>query len=178
MRKLCVLLSTLFMFTCVGCSNDPNDELIVGTIQVLGNTTRTIEQIKTQVADTVEAAKKDGKPLAIEKITLAAGKADELKKMAKQLQDIKAAADVRKENITPEQRPEYASRHKATFQRALQEVDKAQKDLEIALNEAGAYNASLTDSEDRAKGASALAELRKKVEDGQREFEVLTKRQM
>ena len=176
MRKLGVLMSTMFACLCVGCSSDPNDRLIVNTMSIMNDTTRAIEQIKSDVVQAVEAAKKDNKPLSIEKIRAVATKAEELKKKAKELQMAKAETDVRKENVTAEQRQEYSDRHKGSFTRNLEELGKAQIELTAALKDAEAYNESLPDGEDRDNGAKELADLRKKLDESQREFEVLTRR--
>ena len=51
MRKLYVLLGTLFACTLVGCGTDPKDELVARTISVLTSTTNVVEQVINQAQD-------------------------------------------------------------------------------------------------------------------------------
>jgi hypothetical protein len=171
MRKLYVLLGTLLTCTVVGCGEDANDSVIAGTISILDGTTSHIEQITKIVNDAVSQAKKDSQPLDIAKIATATQIATELKKKAQDLQSAKARIDVSKDGLTPEQREDYAKRYKAAFQQKLQNLDAAQKNLEVALREADAVAA--TNSESKA----ALEKLRDALKESQNEFEVLTKRQ-
>jgi hypothetical protein len=176
MRKLCVLLCTIVGFACIGCGTDHNEALISQTISTLRDTTRTIEQVKSIVGDAVTSAKKDNKPLPMDQLENAKTKVADLKGWAKQLQRYKALADSRKETIPPEKRKEYAALHKDALQSALVDIDKAQKELETALNEADAVANATADADDRA-GQKKLAELREALKEAQHEFEVLTKRQ-
>jgi hypothetical protein len=171
MRKLYVLLGTLLTFAVAGCGEDANDSIIAGTISILDGTTSQIEQITKTLNDAVNEAKKETKPLDLAKIKTATQNAIELKKKAETLQRYKAEIDVRKDGLTPEQREEYATKYKAAFQQKLQNLDTAQKNLDVALREADAVAASNSESK------AALEQLRDALKESQNEFEVLTKRQ-
>jgi len=169
MRKLYVLLGTLLACVVVGCGDDPNDKVIAETISTLRNTTSDIEHVSKTINDAVNQAKNSKKPLDIAEIDKATKEAAGLKKKAQDLQNEKAWMDVRKDNITAEQREEYANRYKVDIGKALQGLDAAQKNLELALREAD----SVADSD----GKSSLQKLRETLQEAQNEFEVLTKRQ-
>jgi hypothetical protein len=169
MKKLSVLLGTLLCFSVVGCSADPNDMLVAQTIGSLKQATSHIEQVTTTLTTATAEAKKAGKPLALAKIATATEQAGQLKDPALMLQRIKAETEVRKDNITKEQKEVLANKHKADFQRAMADLDAAEKKLEAALKDAE----PVAD----ADGKLALEKLREKLKEGQDEFEVLNKRQ-
>ena len=81
----------------------------------------------------------------------------------------RAASENRRDTITEERRSEYAAKYKSSIATALADLDAAQKKLDLALRDAEA--ASDND------GKAALDTLRTKLEETQKEFEVLTKRQ-
>jgi hypothetical protein len=175
MRSVYVLVGTFCAMTLVGCSEDPNDAWIAETISTLKGTTSVIEQVSKTVGDALAQAKRDGKPLALEKIAKATEESGELKKRAEKLQKIKAEAEYRKDNITKEQRDDYAIKHKGAFQASMVELDSAQKKLDTVLREAEVYASEGAMANAESKGA--LEKLREKLKEGQDEFEVLTKRQ-
>jgi predicted nucleic acid-binding Zn-ribbon protein len=171
MRKIHVLLGTLLVCAVAGCSDDPNDILISHTISVLRGTTTDVEQVTKTLGDAVTTAKKESKPLDLIKINKAIQEAGGLKKKAQELQNLKAQTDVRKDNISAAQKEEFANKYKAPFQKALQDLDAAQKNLEVTMREAETVAAP--DPETK----SALEKLRDALKEAQNEFEVLTKRQ-
>jgi hypothetical protein len=169
MKKLCVLLGTLLSCSVVGCSADPNDLLVGDTIAQLKLATSHIEQVANTLTTATAEAKKTGKPLAIAKIATATEQAGELKKPALMLQRIKAETEIRKDNISTAQKEALATKHKADFQRAMADLDAAEKKLDAALKDAE----PVADGD----GKQALEKLREKLKEGQDEFEVLNKRQ-
>jgi len=155
---------------CSGCSEDPNTRLIAGTISTLQESTALFEQIAKTMNDAASQAESAGKPLALDKVEKALADADVLKQKAKILQNIKAEAERRKDNITADQRDEYSKKYRGDFQKAVADVDAAQLKLDVALRRAE------TVADDGGK--RFLSEkLGKKLKDIQDEFEVLTKRQ-
>jgi hypothetical protein len=171
MRWLSVLACTLCIGFVGGCSDDVTELRISKTIAILKDTTRTIEQVTKTLTDAAAQAKKDGKPMPLDKIAAATEEAGKLKSNARELQNLKAAIEGAREIITKEQRDEYAARNKNSVQEALAELEAAQRALEVALNSA---DAAATGDPD-ARGA--MEKLREKLKEGQDEFEVLTKRQ-
>jgi hypothetical protein len=169
MKKLSVLLGTLFCCSVVGCSADVNDLLVAETIGALKQATSHIEQVTNTLTAATAEAKKAGKPLAIAKIATATEDAGQLKKPALVLQQLKAQMEVRKDNITKQQMEALANKHKAEIQRSMADLDAARKKLDAALNDA--------EPAADADGKLALEKLREKLKEGLDEFEVLNKRQ-
>jgi hypothetical protein len=169
MRKLYVLFGTLLVCAVAGCSEDLNEELVKNTVQILDNTTSDLEQVTKTLNSAVTEAKSSNKPLDIAKIARANQEAGGLKNKARELQDRKARMDVRKDNVTTAEREDYAAKFKPAMAKALQRLDAAEKNLDVALREADA----VADND----GKSSLEKLRDTLKEAQNEFEVLTKRQ-
>ena len=169
MKKLAVLLGTFLACGVVGCSADPNDIIMSETIAALRDTTNQIEQLSSALTAETAEAKKTGKPLSIVKIKKATEDAGDLKKPALRLQRVKAEIEIRKDNMTKDQREALASKYKADFQRAMADLDAAERKLDAALKAAE----PAADSD----GKVALDNLREKLKESQDEFEVLNKRQ-
>jgi hypothetical protein len=169
MRKLSVLLCTFAVFGLAGCADDANDQLVARTISTLSSTTSTVEQITKTLNDGVAKAKQENKPLDKNALIEATKKADDLKKIAGELQRIKADTEVVKDSITTEQKVALAKKHKQNFVQALSDLDAAQRKLDAALKDAEAVTA--------AEDKPVMEKLREKLTEAQQEFEVLTKRQ-
>jgi predicted nucleic acid-binding Zn-ribbon protein len=170
MRSVLVFLAAVLSITMAGCSSDPNETEIANTIQTLRGTTNSIEAITKTLTEAVAQAKKDGKSLALDKIAQATEETDALKKQAKDLQRWKAATEARKDQITKDQKEDYAQRYKTTFQAAVQELYAAQTKLNTVLSEA-----DVESKDGDSKGG--MEKLREKLKECQGEFEVLTKKQ-
>jgi hypothetical protein len=171
MKLLYVLFGTLLIFTVAGCGEDTNDIIIAGITSILDGTTSQIDQITKTVNDAVTQAKKEDKPLDIAKIATATQMATELKKKAEALQRYKAEIDVRKDNLTPDQRDENKRKHQAALEQKLQNLYTAQNNLHAALLEADAVAASNNESK------AALEKLRDALNEAKSEFGLQTKRQ-
>jgi hypothetical protein len=169
MKKLSVLLGTLLSCCVIGCSADPRDEIVAKTIAGLKQATTDIEQVSNTLTTATAEAKKAGKPLAIAKVATATEQAGEIKKIAIFLQNKKAETEGYKDQMTKEQREALSNKYKADFQRAMADLDTAERKLDAALKDAEL----VADSD----GKQALEKLREKLKEGQDEFEVLNKRQ-
>jgi hypothetical protein len=169
MKKLSVLLGTFLSCCVIGCSADPKDELVAKTIAGLKQATTDIEHVSDTLTSATADAKKSGKPLAIAKVATATEQAGEIKKIAMFLQTKKAETEVYKDQMTKEQREALNTKYKADFQRAMADLDTAERKLDAALKDAEV----VADGD----GKQALEKLREKLKEGQDEFEVLTKRQ-
>jgi hypothetical protein len=171
MRVLSVLVCTFCLCFVGGCSEDITEARISRTIAIMKDATQTIEQVTRTLKDAAAQAKKDGKAMPLDKIAVATEELGELKKKARELQNLKANVEGAREVLTKEQRDEYAAKNKNNFQQALADLEAAQRALDGAIAEAEIASASDPD----AKGA--MTKLREKLKEGQDEFEVLTKRQ-
>jgi hypothetical protein len=176
MRKLYVLLGTFLVGAFIGCAQDPNEEAISKTIATLQDTTRTIDQIATILNTEIEAAKKERDPkkpgMDVTKLLEAKTKAEELKKLATTLQEIKAKTDTMREGVTKEQREALAKKYKDNFQAAANELSTAERKLEEKMKEAEQL-ATTRGEEVKA----AMKGLRETLQASQKEFAVLTKKQ-
>jgi len=170
MRKIHVLLGTLFACTVVGCGQDPNDKIISETISAMQETTRSIEVITGLVSGEVETAKKTSKPRDEKKLLEAKAEADKLKEKAVKLQGIKSQTDSIRDVLTKEQKDELAKKHKAPFQQAANDLYNAEKKLEAALKDAKALATTPGVSK------TALEDLQKALENSQKEFAVMNKK--
>jgi hypothetical protein len=169
MRKLYVLAGTLFICGLVGCGPDPNDILVSDTIAKLGDTTRSIDGIAKILEDEVGAAKKGGKSMDEKKIAAAKLEAENLAKLAKELQQIKGRTDSIKDNLTSDQRDALSKKYKDQFQSAANGLYTAQKKLEAVLKEAEVLATS-------PPSKTAMAELKTTIQNSQKEFAVMTKK--
>ncbi len=179
MRKLYVLLGTFAFCLLAGCADETNDEILTKTISTLSATTTAVEDITKTLNDGVAKAKQDNKPLDKTVIIEATKKADQLKNFAAELQKRKAESDVARDSVTTDQKQALAKKYKDTFLQALRDLDAAERRLDAALKNADAAAAP----EDKmtptglTAPSSLMDNLRFKLEEAQREFEVLTKRQ-
>jgi hypothetical protein len=169
MRQLYVLAGTLFLCGLVGCGQDPNDVLVSDTIAKLQDTTRSIEGIAKILEIEVEAAKKGGKALDEKKIAEAKVEAENLAKLAKELQVIKGRTDSIKDNLTNDQRDALAKKYKDQFQSAANALYKAQNNLEAALKNAEGLATTPTSK-------SAMTDLKTAIQNSQKEFAFMNKK--
>jgi hypothetical protein len=171
MTKIRVLLGTLLVCGLFGCSQDPNEAAVSETIAALRDTTTIIEQITTTVKGEVEAAKKSNGKMDVVKLADANTKAKELKGQAERLQKIKATIDNLREGLNKEQRAALADKHKGSFQDAANALNKAERDLDKVMKDA--------DEQAKAEDAkAAMKTLRETLVNSQKEFAVLTKKQV
>jgi len=181
MKKLYVLLGTLLISMCAGCSEDPNSRLINETMSIMGSTTSSLDQTAKTINDAVAEANKDGKPLSIAAIAKAKKEAEDLKNWARELQDRKTKAENRRDNVTSDQREDYERTYKGQFQQAMIAVSGAQRKLDKALSDAEKYNEEWRDPDPqnatKKTVSDALVQLRQAIQDSRNDFAVLTKRQ-
>jgi hypothetical protein len=173
MKKWRVLFGTLLSCFCVGCSQDPNDQLVAETIAQLNATTGFFEQVAKTVNEAGQDYKNNNKPQALVKIQRAITEAGQFKTPAAQLQRIKALTEIRKDNISTAEKESLDSKYKAAFMSALAELDTSQKKLTDALKK----TEKAADEANDQDGKNSLELLRQKLKEGQDEFEVFTKRQ-
>jgi hypothetical protein len=174
MKKWIVLLGTfLLSCMCVGCSQDPNDELVARTIAQLNATTGFFEQVAKTVNEAGQDYKNNNKAQALVKIQKAITEAGQFKTPAAELQQIKARTEIRKDNISTAEKETLDSKYKAPFMSALAELDTAQKKLTDALKK----TERAADEANDMDGKNSLELLRQKLKEAQDEFEVFTKRQ-
>jgi hypothetical protein len=172
-RTVSILLSAVCACAFVGCAEDRHDKAIAETISAMNGATTVIEQVTKTVGDAVADARKENKPLSVDKIKRADDETKQLKEKSKILQEIKGYMEVNKENITKEQREDYEKKYKGALREAATKLDAAQKKLEATLQDAE----KITKDHQDSTGKKALETLRKTLQDHQEDFTVLTKRQ-
>jgi hypothetical protein len=174
MKKVCVLLGTLFACGLAGCGSDANDEVVSKVIDTLKDTTRSIDAITRIVKTEVDIAKAKNTPLDEKKILEAKAEAEKLKEQATLLQRLKARTDFMKDSLSADQKADLAKKHKDGMAQAANELYNAQKSLETAMLEADEVNKMPSAT---ATSKAVLQDLRKALENSQKEFAVMSKRQ-
>jgi hypothetical protein len=165
MKKAVVLGGTLWLLCGVaGCSSDTRERAIKEVIGTMSGAADSVANIKTLVAKALADAQKAGKPLTAADLKPAENAANTtLRELGKKMQGLKLHTEANREGITAEQSKEWAQRYQTEVQQAADRLVKSQRELDAALQEAERNN------------KDAVVELRRTLEEVQREFESVTK---
>jgi hypothetical protein len=160
MKRLLIL--TVALGTCVslvGCGSDPRPGLVTATIQEVEAAATKVSTIRSKIDEAVkktEAGKTpDFKEVLIE--------VDGLKKIAKQMQELKVKADALKDKTTEEERKELTDKNRLPLNKANERVAEARAKL----------NETLAAVE--AQHKDALKTVREKLTEADAEFEAISR---
>jgi hypothetical protein len=170
MKKAVVLGSTLWLVCgLVGCSSDARERAIKDVIGIMNGSADSVGNIRTLVKKALEEAEKAKKPLTPADLKPAENAANTtLRELGKRMQSAKLTFEANREGVTEEQRKQWAKTYQSEVQSAAERLVKSQRELNAVLRDAEAYNKQFNNTE-------AVAELRRVLDEVQREFESVTK---
>jgi chromosome segregation ATPase len=167
MKRLVVPVGTFALLAgMVGCSSNPREGVLKATIGAVDKATAQLRNVKANINAAVEKSTKEKKDLTEADFKPAVAAADELKKVAKELQTLREHADALKDSTPKEEREQLAQQYKGSLQGALVQLEKAQTEVNQAIKQV----------EDRGgNDQKAIDIVKKALAQAQGEFEGLTK---
>ncbi len=159
MKRVLVLAAALGMaLNLVGCSSDPREGLVAAAVTDVDNAATKVTNIKVKIEDAVKKAE-PGKAPDFKEALL---EVDALKKIAKEMQELKMKADALKDKTTEDQKKELSDTFKIRLNTANERVAKAKKELNDTLVAA------------EAQRKDALKSVRDKLAEADGEFESIS----
>lgn len=149
----------MFCLTLVGCGSDPREGLVAAAVGDLDSAATKVQNIKNKVDDAVK--KSSGKAPEFKE---AIAEVDALKKIAKDMQELKLRADALAGKTTEEERKDLTDKYKVQLNQAITRLTKARNELK----------ASIVAAETQDK--DAVKPLRDKLEEAEGEFEAISRR--
>ncbi len=159
---LCALLAGL-----TGCGASQRDQEIRHVIELISNVSSTYRTLKDDLNKASDKHEKDKKPLTEEDWRPLVVKAEDLKKIAQEVQAYKGHLDSFRDSTSDEQKRRFAESYGVDFRDRVLEVDREERAYHVAFNRAYDLSNDL--------GKEEADKLRKTVKDGKDVFDLLTK---
>src|ERR1700683_4768915 len=160
MKRVLILAAALAMgTTLVGCGSDPREGLVAAAVTDVDNAATKVSNIKLKIEDAVKKAEA-GKAPDFKDALL---EVDALKKIAKEMQELKMKADALKDKTTEDEKKELSETFKIRLNTANERVAKAKKELNDTLVAV------------KAQHKDALTTVREKLAEADGEFESISR---
>jgi predicted ribosome quality control (RQC) complex YloA/Tae2 family protein len=140
----------------VGCTSDPREGLVDNTVRNLDSAASKVASIKSRIEEALKKTETGKTPDFKEAIL----EVDALKKIAKEMQELKMKSDALKDKTTEEERKELASKFQAPLNSAIERIAKYRKEL----------------SDTMAQHKDVLKEVQTKLAEAEGEFEAIARR--
>lgn len=130
MKRVLVLVSVLGLcVSVVGCGSDPREGLVAATVNDLGNAATKVANIKAKIEDAVKKTEAGKTPDFKEAIL----EVDALKKIAKEMQELKMKTESLKDKTTEEERKALADQYREQVANVVERLSKTRKELIEAI---------------------------------------------
>ena len=160
MKRVLPALGAMIMCgVMIGCGSDPREGLVDAAVVGVETGATKVMNIKNKIEDAVKKTE-TGKTPDFKEALL---EVDALKKIAKEMQDLKIKADALKDKTNEEERKDLADRIKPRLNSAIDRVVKAKKEL----------NETMVAVE--AQHKDALKTVREKLAEADGEFEAISR---
>ncbi len=150
-----------------GCGSDQRENLISDVNKIMDSATSKLRQVKESLSD---ALKKEKVAEVNKELDNAIAAADKIKEDGKALLEldrrIKQATE--KKPLSKEEIEEFKEKYRPQLERAVENLDKEQRAVEVKLTEVEAKHSGAREK---------ILDLRKKLREAQADFETIAKRQ-